>query len=199
MKHHNRHTKKQAGFALLMTIIVVGVVLSVGLSILDLSIKQVRLSTNAKDSEIAFHAANAGLECARFVRRDNAVDMEAGNTAVASCFDGTTNIDPNTGSDPQPTLIGDGEAYLYEYEFTWGPAGSDRCTKIGTLVMSADLLQSGATTTNMIDLFPGFPDGAEYNCEPGGRCTVVSVRGYNRACGTVDSYGVVEREVLLQF
>ena len=50
---------KQSGIALLMTIMVLGVVLSVTLAIVELSLQHLALSVDFKDSEIAFHAANA--------------------------------------------------------------------------------------------------------------------------------------------
>jgi Tfp pilus assembly protein PilX len=84
------NTEKQAGFALLISLLVVGVVISVGLSILDLSIKQVRLASNATESEKAFHAANAGIECARYWRRVLSMQIEDGMTLSPSptCFGG---------------------------------------------------------------------------------------------------------------
>ena len=65
-----RHYKEnsQSGFALLMTLVVVSVIISIGVSVLDLSVKQVRLSTNAKESEAAFHAANAAAYAANGCR-----------------------------------------------------------------------------------------------------------------------------------
>jgi len=53
----------EKGFALLMTLLIISVVLSVALTTLSLSIKQTRLATDTRDAEVAFHAANAGLEC----------------------------------------------------------------------------------------------------------------------------------------
>jgi Tfp pilus assembly protein PilX len=50
MRINMHDTEKQAGFALLISLLVVGVVISVGLSVLDLSIKQVQLSSDAKES-----------------------------------------------------------------------------------------------------------------------------------------------------
>lgn len=200
---------KESGFALLITLVVVGVVLSVGMTILDLSIKQVRLSTNAKESEIAFHAANAGMECARYWRRAEADKMEIGDVVSPSCFDQSPN--PNTVSaipagalgDANPHVVGDGKAFKYSYDFTWGPT-NDRCTKINTLVASSSSQGLGMTITHMKDIFTGYPtttadpDPSSF-CEPGSRCTVISVKGYNRPCSTANGYGTVEREVLLQF
>ena len=194
----------ESGFALLITIIVVGVVLSVGLAVLDLSIKQVRLSTNAKESEVAFHAANAGMECALYWRRKSSPDpdMEDGDNINPSCFAVSAGtIEKNNGSPGlEPVTTGDGVAYMYEYDFPWGPVGDVRCTQVNTLVGVADILGGGLSITNMTDLFPGYPDGDTLVCDAGTRCTVVSSLGYNKPCSTINtSYGVVQREVLLQF
>jgi hypothetical protein len=186
----------QTGFALLMTLIVVSVVISIGLAVLDLSIKQVRLSTNAKDSEISFHAANAGMECARYWRHKESVKMEAGTAISPTCFSttaGTVNGVPITSG-----TSGVGAAYLYNYDFTWG-APQIRCTRVTTFVAVADALGTGFSVSGMPGLVSGYPDGSTKACAAGERCTVVSVRGYNKACSAITDYGTVEREVLLQF
>lgn len=200
------NSSRETGFALLITLVVVGVVLSVGLTILDLSIKQVKLSANAKESEISFHAANAGMECARYWRRKKADDMETGQTFNATCFAVTNNnIAPNSNPDPEPTLDpsrNDGEAFLYQYQFAWG-TNDPRCTQIITLVASSSIAGNGVTVDNTDSLIPGYPDGTDLDCDAGSRCTVISVRGYNKTCPSTFtggfSYGTVQREVLLQF
>lgn len=196
---------KENGFALLMTLIVVGVVLSVGVSMLDLSIKQVRLSSHAKDSEVAFHAANAGVECARYWRRVESDDMENGEAITPGCFNGTLDSNSLNPSGQTPNILNDDddrEAHFYSYSFTWGISGQERCTKIDTLTASSSTLApSIVEIDNMNTLFPGYPpeSAGKLECDPGARCTVVSVRGYNRPCSAVNNYGVVEREVLLQY
>ncbi len=206
----NNHS--QSGFALLMTLVVVGVVLSVGIVILDLSIKQVRLSTNAGDSEVAFHAANAGVECARYWRRRAADTMATGGTINSvTCFEVTPAIDvaisggadalnPGLPSSLNSIYHGDGAAYDYRYEFTWGDDDS-RCTKIHKVFAVADIGGAGVTVTHMDDRMPGYPSGigTDFVCTAGSRCTVLSVKGYNQQCSTVGRFGTVEREVLLQF
>ena len=192
----------QTGFALLMAIIVVGVILSVGLTILDLSIKQVRLSTNAKESEVAFHAANAGMECARYIRRVNDTAMESGQAISPRCFDESPSSNTINTTPGAPTLddTSDGEAHLYEYSFSW--AGNSRCTQIYTLVASSTATGDGIDVTNVDTLLPGYPDGTTKTCEAGARCTVISVQGYNKPCSVVSTgsnFGIVQREVLLQF
>lgn len=196
-----RKTDAEAGFALLMTLIVVGVVLSVGVAILDLSIKQVRLSTNARESEEAFHAANAGMECARYWRRASATAMETGQAISPVCFGVAGTVNPPV-TLPDADLIRGadwhGEVFQYDFSFNWG--GSDpRCTQVTALVASTSALGNGVTTTNITSYVPGYPGGSDTYCEPGSRCSTISVRGYNRSCSTVGGFGTVEREVLLQF
>lgn len=192
--------QQQSGFALIMSLIVVGIVISIGLSILEISVKQVRLSTNARDSEVAFHAANAGMECARYIRRDSQAAMESGQTINPACFGAT--VETNTVSTVYNDA--DGTAYVYNYSFTWGDvnSGGQRCTEATTLVIVADLEGAGVTISDMdgpTGLIPGYQDGDTKSCEAGARCTVISVRGYNRTCSAASTVGTVQREVLLQF
>ena len=188
--------KDQTGFALLMTLIVVTVVVSIGLSILGLSIKQAQLSSNAKESEVAFHAANAGSECARLIRKRDAAALELGQDINPSCFG--VNSSPTSVSPTTPAKIGDGDVYLYHYKFTWGTADV-RCTDIYMLIASSSPIGAGVTTTNMSSVVPGYPNGTDSYCEPGSRCTVLSVQGYNKGCDYITSPGVVQRDVLLEY
>jgi Tfp pilus assembly protein PilX len=194
--------KRESGFALLMTLIVVSVVISIGLTVLDLSLKQVRLSTNARDSEIAFHAANAGMECARYWRRVASTTMETGGTINPSCFSGTRTLNNRIQIPTANLPVAGGQAFRYDYYITW--QGGNHCSQITTLVASSTaqgpgMVISGLTTYGQPTFMPGYPDGNTKNCAAGERCTVISVRGFNRPCTSVNGYGVVQREVLLQF
>jgi type II secretory pathway pseudopilin PulG len=188
--------KSESGFALLMALVVIAVVISIGLSVLDLSIKQVRLATNAKDSEISFHAANAGMECARYWRKAASSTMERGNAIAPTCF--SVSPDTNTRSQISSGVTGNGNVYLYSYKFTWGTSPNQRCSDIVTLVASSTPLGAGLTINSMTNHVPGYPS-SQKTCAAGERCTVVSVRGYNRPCSTATGYGTVQREVLLQY
>ena len=181
---------QQSGFALLMALIVVSVVVSIGLTVLDLTLKQVRLSTNSKDSETAFHAANAGLECARYWRMQESDDMEAGNAVAPECF-GDSDLDPTVSS------ISGVNAYEYNFSANWGDVSAPRCSEMTLLVISSDPF-STSTVSGMQTIIPGYPYGLTKDCEPGSRCTVISVRGYSRSCGEINARGTVQREVLLE-
>ncbi len=58
--------RTQHGFALLYTVIVVSLILTIAISISDISYKQGLLSSLAKDSQAAFYEADAGIECGEY-------------------------------------------------------------------------------------------------------------------------------------
>lgn len=192
---HSTHNSKTGGFALLITLLVVSVLIAIGLTVLDLTIKQVRLSSNAKESETAFHAANAGVECGRYWRRIASSTMESGGAISPTCFSASPYV--NTKQQINSGVSGNGQVYLYTYSFSWG--AKPRCSVMQTLVMVATPLGGGLTLANVPSIVPGYPNSNPKTCTAGERCTILSTRGYNRNCDTVSGYGSVEREVLLQF
>ncbi len=70
MKFHQQPACLEAaeprGFTLLISVILSSVVLAVGLSLMDVAFKQVILASTAKQSQYAFYAADAALECALY-------------------------------------------------------------------------------------------------------------------------------------
>jgi hypothetical protein len=91
---------------------------------------------------------------------------------------------------------GSGDAYVYEYEFTWN--SNQSCTTITTVVAVSDL-SNGVDVTNMQTLIPGYSEGDTLSCPESSQCTAVSVQGYNRPCSQKTSFGTIQREVLLEF
>lgn len=60
------NTQSKAGFTLLFASLVTSLLLSVGLAIFNISIKELILSTAGRDSQLAFYAADTGRECALY-------------------------------------------------------------------------------------------------------------------------------------
>lgn len=58
--------ENKRGFTLLFAILVSVMVLAVGASIINISLKQVILSGSGRESQFAFYAANTGMECALY-------------------------------------------------------------------------------------------------------------------------------------
>ncbi len=59
----NKMIKGQKGFAMLFTVLLVSLILSIAISISNLTLKQSILSNLVKDSQIAFYQADAAVEC----------------------------------------------------------------------------------------------------------------------------------------
>lgn len=204
-----KHTNNQSGFALLMTIIVVSVVLSVTLTIVDLSLKQLQLSSDTTESEIAFHASNAGLECARYTRNFKSSDFESGSPVNFRCFGDNSMV---VGGAPSilvrkgvgfatPAVIGtDVSVFRYVKSISWGNPGSERCSEMNILtIMTSDTIQVGGSGVNSIkNLIPTYQTDTKV-CETGSSCTIVSVTGYSSLCTATSSPGTLRREILLEF
>jgi Tfp pilus assembly protein PilX len=54
------------GFTLLISLIIATVVVSVGVVLIDIAVKQLQLSSSAKNSHYAFYNADSAMECALF-------------------------------------------------------------------------------------------------------------------------------------
>lgn len=191
---------QEAGFALLMTVVTLSVVISITLSVISLSIKQTRLAADTTSSEIAFHASNAGLECVRHWRRSESDQFESGDNVTIGCLDSSVSPDiRNSYDSSHADVSGDGSIYEYQYEITWGDGEAERCSEMRFLIFVSNLAEgSSLTMDNMPDYIPGYPNDSR-TCEVGGRCTVFSARGYSNACADKDELGTIQRDLLLEF
>lgn len=177
---------QQKGFALLLTLIVVSVVLSVGLSLLDITIKQLTLSGTTRDSEIAFHAAYVGTECAEYWARDDYTRFLNSTPVLARC------IDDNVAASASFSHPG-GESNIHksQYEVDWVVDSKGRCTQFDVVIFDA--------YTEGADLVETISDYPQITCKNGRICTYTFSRGYNRACSEINSLGTVQREIVSNF
>jgi hypothetical protein len=65
-KQKNSIIKNKAGFTLLLASITSSLLLAVGVSIFSIILKEIMLTTSARESQKAFYAADTGLECALY-------------------------------------------------------------------------------------------------------------------------------------
>lgn len=86
----------QAGFAMLFTVLIVTLILSIAISISNLAFKQTILSSLAKDSQISFYQADTAVECGMYY--DTNLDLfpaGIGSSPVTEiyCGDDVYNLD----------------------------------------------------------------------------------------------------------
>lgn len=181
---------QQKGFALLLSIIVASIVLAVGVSILNVSVSQLALSSTARESEIAFQAAHAGLDCMQYWRNTDAdafINWSTGdNVPNKRCF----------GDRDQDRSAWGGRIKRFNYTYDWGdPAEGEieKCTKITMDVMVPN--NNPLTRT-----YTGYETIDEKTCEVGDICTIIFSKGYNRACDDLNSsIFTIERELVLEY
>lgn len=64
--HLNKQVKTNNGFALFYVVIMISVVMAIAFGLASITYKQKILSSLAYDSQVAFYATDAGMECALF-------------------------------------------------------------------------------------------------------------------------------------
>ncbi|KKS44268.1 MAG: hypothetical protein UV08_C0023G0007 [Parcubacteria group bacterium GW2011_GWA2_42_18] len=60
------HLQPKAGFAMLFSVLISSLLVVIGLSIFNITLKELTISTASRESQTAFYAANSGMECALY-------------------------------------------------------------------------------------------------------------------------------------
>ena len=170
----------QAGFALLITLVVISIVLAVGLSLMQITLKQLQLTITARDSEVAFYAANAGIECAQAVR--NTIDPQdtIPDRLNFNCFNNSES----------GTYSNSGNTHRYQHESSWDTGIQDICSEVSIFLLDA---RGGSYTYTFTNL------GLESKtCPDGAICTVMFATGYNKACEDIGGLQTVQRELTIE-
>src|SRR3989338_5832622 len=79
------------GFALLFAMLASSVMLSIGLAILNIALREVTLSSYGRESVIAFYVADAGAECALYWGT-GADAFSSGKISPINCGGGIQNV-----------------------------------------------------------------------------------------------------------
>lgn len=189
----------QRGIALLITLLTMSVLLGVTAVLLNVSIRQFKLSNIAKDSETAFNAASAGMECISYhdfanhpnpsifgVNGDGSMVPEEG--AVECMGETSSDIDASNNG----TVVSGEEQ---KFQFEWGN-NPTVCTDVSIFKFyddgsdgdgQGDDMQTALNSTN-----PNL-------CPENATCTVIRARGYNVACGDIGTARTIERELVQRY
>ncbi len=109
-----------------MAVLISSLLLSIGLSLSNILLKQLVFSTTGRESQIAFYAADSGAECALYWDRKNA----DGSTSLDGAFATTT-----------PTNI----------EILCGSGDTSNVAKVGSFIKDIAPDLNSATTTFFVD------------------------------------------------
>ncbi len=152
----------QRGFALLIAVIFMSVMLTFGLALGSLAYKQEILASSALESQYAFYAADAGMECVLYADQNN-----GGQPSLFTY--------PATNPGTAPALSCDGVQAISSSE-VWS---------LSRWVVSERLSLDSSTT------HPRCADVTVYKPNPSvaGSVTYLFSQGYNLPCSTVASPG----------
>lgn len=189
MKKNRKKTAdvSKRGFTVLISIVIASIVIAIALSIMGITMKQLTLAGIARESEVAFQAANAGVECIRFydisASNGDSFDVPGNGTeqstrTTLSCLSGVV-LNTASSSDGD-YLAASGEEQL----FTWTWDSGSVCTDVSVYKFYS--------SSGVEDMDPLITDR---DCPEGVECTVIKARGYNAPCNAISSSRVVEREL----
>lgn len=180
---------KQRAFALLITMVVVSIVLAVGLSLLNITVKQINLSITGRDSEVAFSAAHASLECVQYtIQRTDLFENEALPNSL-DCLNDSIALAQDT--DPSDKVSNTTNITEYSFAHTWNNGQQDLCSESDIYIVDA---RSGQVNANF------FGQGVDsVACPLGSVCSVIFARGFNRACNELGSLRTVQRELTIVY
>lgn len=94
--NNQKKQKNISGFAMLFTVLIISLILSISLGISNITLKQTILSSLAKDSQIAFYQADAAIECGMYYDTNDTFPLGtevSGATTQITCGNNTFDID----------------------------------------------------------------------------------------------------------
>jgi Tfp pilus assembly protein PilX len=80
----SRIKNQESGFTLFVAMIVMGTLLLIGAGIVDLAVRQALISASGRESQIAFYAADTGIECALYWDVQNPSGFSAFSTTTTA-------------------------------------------------------------------------------------------------------------------
>ena len=172
MKKNISHLNNR-GFSLLLAVLISSLIMTIGLGIFNLTLKEAALSAASRESQFGLYAADSGIECALYwdvgahPGGDVFVIAADGTAGPISCA-GNSNITVSRTRD----LVANAATSTFTYNFD-GSADADK-----------DIL---CVTVNV----------AKFQCGGGGTRTTIEGRGYN-TCDPNNSHRI-ERGLYVKY
>ena len=110
---------KNGGFLLLFAVLLASVILAVALSISDTALKEISLSSSAKESNYAFLAADTGAECALYFDRSGSAVFDTTQVQNYQSYLSTLSPAPQCAgySNGLPITASSPSAKVFDFDF----------------------------------------------------------------------------------
>jgi hypothetical protein len=178
MKKQNiKKNKSTAGFAILFAVLISSLLLVLGFSVFNISLKELFISNFTSDSKKAIFAAKSAIECALYWQKKGKI-LTAENASWSGMVCGDGNIVQLDGTTPDfdKTKFANGAKKYISFKMyntmpTSGVDSNDACA-IANIEVTAD------------------------SREPFGYLAKLTVRGYNRCTLGADSQGQTDQRLV---
>lgn len=159
--------KKQKGFAMLFAVLVSSVLLSIGVSIFNLTVKELALSASGRESQFSFYAADTGAECALYW------DFKGPSVLGGDVFATSTSTLPPLSGQPDCVDSSGAPQYITNENHPTAPTSNSAVTQF-TLTIPSSPSNYCAIVKVTKDSSGGSP------------LTTIDSRGYNTPCDSTD-------------
>ena len=136
---------QQKGFTILVAVITAGILLIIAMSIGGIALKEQILSSSNKDSQIAFYAADTGMECAMYLDQKKGIFLsnDKGNSGGLSpgswyCGQHVIALAPALTTTYNAASIGDHAQYNYYFEVDGIKVGGGSGTTCAIVTIEKD-------------------------------------------------------------
>lgn len=141
--------KNKGGYTLLFSVLVSSIVLAVGISILTISKKEFLLSSSARESIVAFYAADSGLECGIFNDSSGNFSTTTEIDAKVKCF-GEVLINPTKDLKDTFSYVSSESGSVGTFTFHVNKTGSSACAVVSVRKYIKDYLGEDTIFTQII-------------------------------------------------
>jgi hypothetical protein len=170
---------KQKGFAMLFAVLVSSVLLSIGLSIFNLTVKELVLSSSGRESQFAFYAADTGAECALYW------DLKGDKIFATSTYDAT-----RSPANPDCVDVIGIPQLVTVTNYVGARTSTYAQTQFELTIPNIDAQGNSAPYCAIVTVTKDNRDSGG-NPDPHGIIgTTIDSRGYNTACDSTDLYRV---------
>src|SRR3989344_3829258 len=148
------------GYSLFLAIIILSALLIIAYSVVNISVKETQFATSGRESQFAYFAADAGIECALYwdAQTDAFATSSSHSTTLISCG----GVSVTTGSAISGTTTtarigggGNGSVSILGFPLNYGDAASNSCVIVSVIKnsnMTTHINSYGYNTCNTSDL-----------------------------------------------
>lgn len=121
LAQYRRQKPSGSGFVILFAVVISSIILSITLGVANVTLKEIKFGTSAKETNYSFFAADTGIECALFNDKPPTAFPLPGPSTGVAC------------ASSLPTFVGDSNSGTYTFYVVGLGTTSTNCAKVTVL------------------------------------------------------------------